>query len=134
MLAHWWVKILLFAVAATRLTTFNIKNYPLAKKRAYSRFNKRIFAYIYLYLFTGQRYVLPRWFIPILYCLNCQCIKSIGIRWQRGDWMKHRLSFAYFNKLAGNILEIVVDDKIEISLEMIEECHQFIIITRRFSR
>jgi hypothetical protein len=40
--------------------------------------------------------------------------------------MKHRLSFAYFNKLAGNILEIVVDDKIEISLEMIEECHQFI--------
>lgn len=40
--------------------------------------------------------------------------------------MKHRLSFAYFNKLSGNILEVVVDDGIEMTLEMVEECHEFI--------
>lgn len=40
--------------------------------------------------------------------------------------MKHRLSFAYFNILADNLLEVTVDDGVEMSLEMIEECHQFI--------
>jgi len=40
--------------------------------------------------------------------------------------MKHRLSFAYFNILSENILEVVVDDGIEMTLEMIEECHDFI--------
>ena len=40
--------------------------------------------------------------------------------------MKHRLSFAYFNKLSSNILEVVVDDDIEITLEMVEECHHFV--------
>ena len=40
--------------------------------------------------------------------------------------MKHRLSFAYFNILSDNILEVVVDDGIEMTLEMVEECHEFI--------
>jgi len=40
--------------------------------------------------------------------------------------MKHRLSFAYFNILSDNILEVVVDDGIEMTLEMVEECHDFI--------
>lgn len=40
--------------------------------------------------------------------------------------MKHRLSFAYFNMLAEDIVEVVIDDGIEVSLEMVEECHQFI--------
>ncbi|MEW6990261.1 hypothetical protein AADZ91_06165 [Colwelliaceae bacterium 6441] len=40
--------------------------------------------------------------------------------------MKHRLSFAYFNLLSDNIVEVVVDEGIEITMEMIEECHAFI--------
>ena len=40
--------------------------------------------------------------------------------------MKHRLSFAYFNLLSDNIVEVVVDDGIEMTMEMIEECHNFI--------
>lgn len=40
--------------------------------------------------------------------------------------MKHRLSFAYFNILSDNIVEVVVDENIEMTLEMVEECHQFI--------
>lgn len=40
--------------------------------------------------------------------------------------MKHRSSFGYFNVLAGNILEVTPDDGIEISLEMVEECNDFI--------
>ncbi|GLX77900.1 hypothetical protein tinsulaeT_12400 [Thalassotalea insulae] len=40
--------------------------------------------------------------------------------------MKHRLSFAYFNILSDNIVEVVVDEGIEMSLEMIDECHHFI--------
>jgi len=40
--------------------------------------------------------------------------------------MKHRLSFAYFNILSDNIVEVVVDDGVEMTMEMIEECHQFI--------
>jgi hypothetical protein len=39
--------------------------------------------------------------------------------------MKHRLSFGYFTLLAENIVEVVIDDGIEISLEMVEECDQF---------
>jgi uncharacterized protein with ParB-like and HNH nuclease domain len=40
--------------------------------------------------------------------------------------MKHRLSFGYFNLLANNIVEVIVDEHTEMTLEMIEECHQFI--------
>ncbi len=39
--------------------------------------------------------------------------------------MKHRLSFGYFTLLAENIVEVVIDDDIELSLEMVEECDQF---------
>lgn len=40
--------------------------------------------------------------------------------------MKHRLSFGYFNILAENILEVIVDDGVELTLEMLEESHQFV--------
>ncbi|GAA5137717.1 hypothetical protein [Thalassotalea piscium] len=40
--------------------------------------------------------------------------------------MKQRLSFAYFTLLSDNIVEVVVDEGVEMSLEMVEECHQFI--------
>lgn len=39
--------------------------------------------------------------------------------------MKHRLSFGYFTLLAENIVEVCIDDGIELSLEMIEECDDF---------
>lgn len=39
--------------------------------------------------------------------------------------MKHRLSFGYFTLLAENIVEVVIDDGIKLSLEMVEECDQF---------
>lgn len=40
--------------------------------------------------------------------------------------MKQRLSFAYFTLLDNNIVEVVVDENVEMTLEMVEECHQFI--------
>jgi len=40
--------------------------------------------------------------------------------------MKHRLSFAYFNIISDNIVEVIADDGIEITLEMVEESHEFI--------
>ncbi|GHE98929.1 hypothetical protein [Thalassotalea profundi] len=40
--------------------------------------------------------------------------------------MKQRLSFAYFTLLEDNIVEVIVDENIEMTLEMVEECHQFI--------
>ena len=40
--------------------------------------------------------------------------------------MKHRLSFGYFKIIDDNILEVVADEGIEMTLEMIEECHQFV--------
>jgi hypothetical protein len=40
--------------------------------------------------------------------------------------MKHRLSFGYFKILADNMLEVVADEGVEMTLEMIEECHQFV--------
>jgi len=40
--------------------------------------------------------------------------------------MRHRLSFGYFNVLANNIIEVTADEGIEFTLEMVEECHQFI--------
>ena len=40
--------------------------------------------------------------------------------------MKHRLSFAYFNMISDQIVEVVVDENVEMTMEMIEECHQFI--------
>ncbi len=39
--------------------------------------------------------------------------------------MKHRLSFGYFTLLAENIVEVCIDDGVELSLEMIEECDDF---------
>ncbi len=40
--------------------------------------------------------------------------------------MKHRLDFAYFSILPNNIVEVVIDDGVTLSLEMVEQCHQFI--------
>lgn len=40
--------------------------------------------------------------------------------------MKHRLSFGYINVLSENTAEIIVDDKVEITLEMTEECDDFL--------
>lgn len=40
--------------------------------------------------------------------------------------MQHRLSFANFNLLSDDVVEVVVDEGVELSLEMVEECHQFI--------
>lgn len=40
--------------------------------------------------------------------------------------MKHRLSFGFFNIFANNIIEVTVDENIEMTLEMVEECHEFI--------
>jgi len=39
--------------------------------------------------------------------------------------MKHRLSFGYFTLLAEDIVEVTIDEGIELSLEMIEECDVF---------
>lgn len=39
--------------------------------------------------------------------------------------MKHRLSFGFFNIFAKNIIEVTVDESTEMTLEMVEECHQF---------
>jgi len=39
--------------------------------------------------------------------------------------MKHRLSFGYFTLLAENIVEVCIDDGVELSLEMVEECDEF---------
>ena len=44
----------------------------------------------------------------------------------KGVVMKHRLDFAYFSILPNNIVEVVIDNGITLSLEMIETCHQFI--------
>ena len=40
--------------------------------------------------------------------------------------MKKRLTFADFTLLEGNIVEVVVDENIQMTLEMVEECHRFI--------
>lgn len=40
--------------------------------------------------------------------------------------MKHRSSFGFFKVLPGHILEITPDSGVEISLEMVEECNDFI--------
>lgn len=39
--------------------------------------------------------------------------------------MKHKLSFGSFTLLTENIVEVIIDDGVELSLEMIEECDQF---------
>ncbi|XPF92534.1 hypothetical protein ACM9HF_10830 [Colwellia sp. RE-S-Sl-9] len=38
--------------------------------------------------------------------------------------MKQRLDFAYLTVLPNNIIEVVIDDGIELTLEMVEESHQ----------
>ncbi len=40
--------------------------------------------------------------------------------------MKHRLSFGYFTLLTENIVEVTIDEGVELSLEMIEECDVFL--------
>ncbi|WDE10979.1 hypothetical protein [Thalassomonas haliotis] len=40
--------------------------------------------------------------------------------------MKHKLSFGYVNILSENIAEIIVDEDVEITLEMTEECDDFL--------
>jgi len=40
--------------------------------------------------------------------------------------MKHRMSFGFFNKLSEDVFEVVADEGIEITLEMIDECHEFV--------
>ncbi len=40
--------------------------------------------------------------------------------------MKHRTSFAFYNKLSENIIEVIADEGVEITLEMIDEGHEFI--------
>jgi hypothetical protein len=41
--------------------------------------------------------------------------------------MKHRLDFAYLTILPNNIVEIVIDNDIVLSLEMVEACHEFVV-------
>ncbi|WP_076417183.1 hypothetical protein [Colwellia sp. UCD-KL20] len=40
--------------------------------------------------------------------------------------MKHRLDFAYLTVLPNNIIEVVVDDGIELTLEMVEESYRIL--------
>ncbi len=40
--------------------------------------------------------------------------------------MKHRLSFGYFTLLTENVVEVTIDEGIELSLEMVEECDAFL--------
>lgn len=40
--------------------------------------------------------------------------------------MKHRLTFATLNLLSDSIVEILIDDGIEVSIEMMEEYDQFL--------
>jgi len=39
---------------------------------------------------------------------------------------KYRLSFAYINILFGNIAEVVIDNSVTVSLEMVEELDKFL--------
>ncbi|WDE04527.1 hypothetical protein SG34_024860 [Thalassomonas viridans] len=40
--------------------------------------------------------------------------------------MKHKLSFGYVNILSENMAEIIVDEGVQVSLEMTEECDDFL--------
>jgi len=40
--------------------------------------------------------------------------------------MKHPLSFGFVNIMSKNILEVIIDEDIDITLEMIDECHVFV--------
>lgn len=40
--------------------------------------------------------------------------------------MKHRLDFASFTLLPSNIIEVIIDNYITLSLENVEACYQFI--------
>lgn len=44
----------------------------------------------------------------------------------KGAIVNKRLSFGYFKIHDNNIVEIIVDQGIKMSLEMVEECHEFI--------
>jgi hypothetical protein len=41
--------------------------------------------------------------------------------------MKHRLSFGFYNIFENNVIEVTVDEGTEVTLEMVEECHDFIV-------
>jgi len=43
-----------------------------------------------------------------------------------GGSMKLSMSFGYVNKLSDNIFEVVVDEDIEVTLEMVDESHEFV--------
>lgn len=40
--------------------------------------------------------------------------------------MKHKLNFASYNVISENIIEVIVDEGVSLSLEMIDECHNFV--------
>ncbi len=40
--------------------------------------------------------------------------------------MKHQLSFAHINFLDDNIIEVIVNDAVEVSIEMVEEYDHFL--------
>ncbi len=40
--------------------------------------------------------------------------------------MKHRLSFGFYNIFANNVIEVTADEGVEMTLEMVEECHEFV--------
>ncbi|NQZ81732.1 MAG: hypothetical protein HRT52_12020 [Colwellia sp.] len=40
--------------------------------------------------------------------------------------MKHRTSFGFYNRLSENVFEVIADEGVEITLEMIDECHEFV--------
>ncbi len=40
--------------------------------------------------------------------------------------MKHQLSFASITIISDNIAEVIVDPDVEISIEMVEECYNFL--------
>jgi hypothetical protein len=40
--------------------------------------------------------------------------------------MKYRTSFGFFNSLSDNIVEVIADEGVEFSLEMIDECHEYV--------
>lgn len=40
--------------------------------------------------------------------------------------MKHHLDFAYLTVLSNNIIEVVISDSIELTIENVEEVHKFL--------
>lgn len=53
------------------------------------------------------------------------CESTALFGWDKS--MKHRASFAFFNVLSDSVIEVIVDEGIEMTLEMVEEYHDFIV-------